>query len=398
MFFLLAVLALSLQSCLGINSSPFQNKNTGTNGEQVGINTTDQAKFKGKIYLTLDRNLYVLDGQGNLKQLTKGMDIRDPAISPDGKWIAFVIRYQNYSNLAYMPSAGGKTTVLISGNGAYVPNPGFAPKATYHWFAQPAWSADGKTLLFLSDLEKEDWYAATGQDAPLLDLQVFSIPFSDPTTTPKDVAYAVYGDGGLRDPSYRPGHPDQITYTSYRYDSTQTQQVIQINIEDANDITNHPGTYYPGFDPAVALTPGTANLVNLEPAFSPDGNSLIYLRRDSDTQMSMYTMPVANGVTSDANTASFNPNSTSNQQKAVAPYNQSMKLLNSKYLSYPIWSPDGKEIAYYTYNNSTFDLWLATVIKDPKIAGDYTLKPNSEVQVTNAQGHLDADSRPCWSL
>src|SRR5690242_12278348 len=113
--FLLLLVSLSLQSCLGIggnngntgNPDNFTQMKTGTNGSTIGINKTDQAVFKGKIYFTLDHNLYVLDGTRVPQQLTHGMTVLDPAISPDGKWIAFTVLYKNYSDLVYMSIKGG---------------------------------------------------------------------------------------------------------------------------------------------------------------------------------------------------------------------------------------------------------------------------------------------------
>ncbi len=398
LFFTLAV--LSLQGCMGIGS-PFQSKTTGKHGD-VNINA-DQASFKGKIYFTINRNLYVLDDQKNLVQLTKGMDVRDPAVSPDGKKIAFIVRYKDYSDLVFMPASGGKATVLMSGNGSYVPNyPYDTPKSTYHWFAQPAWAPDNQHLLFLSDLEKA-YPRPIGTDTFLLDLMAFSIDINNPTpAAAQEVAYPTYGDGGLRDPAYRPGHPDEIVYTSYNYDkTTQTKQVIQVNLEDPNairnDAVNHPynrlytpGTLQTESDPAVALTPANpAPIANFEPAFSADGNTLVYVRRVDATHMSLYTMPVANGVTAVAN-----PNDPANLQAGLAPYSKSTVLLTKQYLSQPVWSPDGTKIAYIDYNNNTFDIWLADVI--PHKDHTYTLKQDSEVQLTDSHGDLDADSRPCW--
>ncbi len=396
-----AVLSFALQSCLGF--SPFHNKATGKHG---GINiNTDEASFKGKIYLTLNRNLYMLDEQKNLTQLTKGLDARDPAVSPDGKKIAFVIRYKNYSDLAFIPASGGQPTVLLSGNGAYVPNYPFdTPKSTYHWFAQPAWASDSQHLLFLSDLEK--FYPRTiGVDSFLLDLMAFSIDVNHPDpATAQEVAYPTYGDGGLRDPAYRPGHPDQVVYTSYSYDkTTQTQQVIQINLEDPNaiknDAINHPYNrfYTPGTsqiesDPGVALTPDNpVPIANMQPSFSPDGNTLAYVRRVDATHMSLYTMPVANGVT-----ATANPNAKANLEAGLAPYSQSTLLLTKQYLGQPIWSPDGSQIAFYDYNNNTFDLWLLNLT--PTKNHTYTIKQDTTpIQLTDAHGDLDADSHSCWT-
>lgn len=409
-FFLFALLALSLQSCLGIGGSsssttPSQNfkKTSAGNGPAIGINNTSEAIFKGKIYFTLDRNLYYLDGTRQVHQLTHGLDVRDPAVSPDGKWIAFIIRHsdKNYSDLAYMPSGGGSPKILLTGAGQYIPNPGYpAPKNSNHWFAQPAWAPDSIHLLFLSDIQKAFWDAQTiGADAFLLDMQVFKIAINDPNLNPipnpdriQAVAYAAYGDGGNRDPSYRPGHPDQIAYTHYAYDTTQTQQVIQIYLENPDMIAQNPNKgYHPGlfeFDPAVALTPGAPNIMNLEPAFSPDGNFIAYIRRQDATHMGLYIMPVAEGVTA-------TPNVDATKKLALVPYNKSSLIYSSQYVSQPIWSPDGKEIAFLTYNNNVFDIWLATLQTDPK-TGAYSMK-GSPVQLTDTGGHLDGDSRPFWT-
>src|SRR5215470_4328323 len=120
---LLACLSVSLQGCLGIGgNNPFQSKGT-SNGGSIQVNTSDQAKWKGKIYFTLSRNLYVLDGSSqNLAQLTNNMDVRDPAVSPDGKWIAFINRFQNYSDLDYISTNPADKTLhtVVTGNGQFL--------------------------------------------------------------------------------------------------------------------------------------------------------------------------------------------------------------------------------------------------------------------------------------
>lgn len=407
-YFLFAILAFSLQSCLGIGGNGSQFQSTTTNkGNTIGINATDQAAFKGKIYFTLGRNLYVLDGKRNLTQLTHGMDVRDPTISPNGKWIAFIVRNKLYSDLVYMPVGGGPLHTVISGKGHYfTAAEGYGDGHNdYYWFAQPAWSRDSSHLLFLSDLHKNFYWGNLGSpfsDAAFLDMQVFSLPINQPTiiaahaiiNTIKPIAYADFGDGGDRDPSYRPNHPEQVVYTHYTYDSTRTKQVIQIFLEDATMMSKphfpayHPGVSGSGLDPAVALTPDTSDLENLQPTFSPDGNTILYIRRNDATHMSLYTMPVAENVTSD-------PNASATQQEALKPYNQSRQILTQQFLSQPIWSPDGTQIAYYGFANNTFDIWLATLNKDPKTQ-TYSLKADSVVQLTDAQGQLDGDSRPFW--
>jgi Tol biopolymer transport system component len=383
---LLLLLALSLQGCLGIggNNQNGTTITTNSNGNKVSI---AQNLFKGKIYFTIDHNLWVTDGSNTSREIIHGNGIYDPAISPDGKWIAFIVPHKNYSDLVATSVNGGPLHLLLTGYGHFYNDSGFI-KNNYHWFAQPAWSPDGSHLLFLSDLEKEDWYAAIGIDAPLLDLQVFSIPFTNPSARPQDVAYASFGDGGDRDPSYRPGHPSEIVYTSYSYDvATRTQQVIQIFLEDATAIARHPGVYHPGlppYDPGIAIT--DAKDQNLQPAFSPDGNTLAFVKRESSTQTGLYVMSVPEGVTA-------NPNDPKVEQQALLPYKKASHILSGLYVSQPVWSPDGKQIAYVSHNNSTFDLWLANINYNAK-TGVYSLQGNP-VQLTT--GGIDGNARAFWT-
>ncbi len=390
---LLLLLALSVQGCLGIG-----NNNSSSNGPVGNTITTNssgnkvsvaQNLFKGKIYFTIDHNLWVTDGSSASRELIHGGNVYDPAVSPDGKWIAFIARFKDYTNLAVIPAGGGPLHILLSGNGHFYNDTGVI-KNTYYWFAQPAWSLDGTHLLFLSDLQKDFvWYTLGGafKSSPFLDLQVFSIPFNNPSAQPQVIAYASYGDGGDRDPSYRPAHPSQtpeIVYTHYAYDQTGTQQVIQVFLADATAIANHPYTYSPVRDSGVPLTPGSVQ--NIEPAFSPDGSAIVYVRRDTSNQMSLYVMPVPEGVTAD-------PNSSTVEQKALQPYNKSSHILSGQYVSQPVWSQDGKQIVYVSYNNSEFDLWLANINYNAK-TGAYSLQGNP-IQLTS--GGIDGDSRPFWT-
>jgi Tol biopolymer transport system component len=383
---LLLSLALILQGCLGIgeNTSNGNTITTNSNGNNVGV---VQNLFKGKIYFTIDHNLWVTDGKNNTHEIMTGGNVYDPAVSPNGKWIAVSALNKNSSDIALMPISGRTRHNLLSGSGSFYNDGGFI-KSSSHWFAQPAWSPDSTHILFLSDLQKNFVWANLGGDygrAPFLDLQVFSIPLNDLNSKPQDVAYAVFGDGGNRDPSYRPGHPTEIVYTHYAYDTaTRTNQVIQIFLEDATAIANHPGMYHPGYDPGIAIT--NPKDQNLQPAFSPDGNAIIYVRRESPSQMGLYIMHVPNGVTA-------NPNDPKTGQQALAPYKKSSHILSGEYVSEPVWSPNGKQIAYIAYNNNEFDLWLANVTLNAK-TGTYSMRGNP-VQLTT--GGIDGNSRPFWT-
>jgi Tol biopolymer transport system component len=103
--------------------------------------------------------------------------------------------------------------------------------------------------------------------------------------------------------------------------------------------------------------------------------------------MSLYVMPLPiQDVTS-------NPNSPTVEQEALAPYKKASRLLTQQYVSQPVWSPDGKQIAYLSYTNNEFNIWLATVTHNSK-SGVYTIQGNP-VQLTS--GGIDGDSRPFWT-
>jgi Tol biopolymer transport system component len=382
-FLLVCLLAFAVQGCMGIGGPSTKNIGTNTNGKQVSV---VQDVFKGKIYATIGHVLYQITGDGQSHQLVGGGNVYDPAVSPDGTKIAFIQKYKQYSDLAYIASSGGPVHVLISGNGHFFKNDGGFIHNTYYWFFEPAWSPDGSTLIFLSDWMKATYkQQCTGADADMLDLQVFSLSINNPGK-PQAVAYAEFGGGGDRDPSYRPGHADQILYAHYsRLPSDDSNQVVQLFLADPGKIAQDPSAYcMGGRDSGVAISDPKDE--DIQPAFSPSGNTIAYVRRDNATQMSLYVMPVPENVTQD-------PNNTTVAQQALQPYRKSQHLLQDLYIGHPVWSPDGKRIAYLTESNNELDLWIANINYSAS-TGAYSVQGTS-VQVTT--GGIDGDSRVVWT-
>ena len=112
--------------------------------------------------------------------------------------------------------------------------------------------------------------------------------------------------------------------------------------------------------------------------------------------MGLYAMPVAEGVANNRNKPAFNPTDPANLRKVLVPYRRhSVRLLSGYFVSQPVWSPSGKQLLYYSYQNKNFDIWLATLDKDGKTGSPGML--GSQVQLTQCNGQLNADSRASWA-
>jgi Tol biopolymer transport system component len=168
--------------------------------------------------------------------------------------------------------------------------------------------------------------------------------------------------------------------------------VIQLYMEDPGAISENPRVYYPGspgggYDPAIAITPTNSTVT--DPAFSPDGNAIAFIKTDSSSnQMELDVMPVPPASITQT------PNAPTTEQLALRAYETGTShVLTNTYLSEPVWSPDQKRIAYYNYTNNTFDLWIAQVSYNAK-TGTYHLEGNP-MQMT--AGGVDAASHPVWT-
>jgi sugar lactone lactonase YvrE len=102
-----------------------------------------------------DGDLFIVAADGGFRQLTTSHDIRDPLLSPDGAWVAYVRdptapapgdteEATDASELWLMDSATGQGRRLLANQ------PSEQPKENLTDFNGLAFSPDGRTLYFLT--------------------------------------------------------------------------------------------------------------------------------------------------------------------------------------------------------------------------------------------------------
>jgi Tol biopolymer transport system component len=367
----LLLLALLLQGCNSLTGENGQFRPalsaTSSGGTPLAVNSS--ARFQGKIAFVRDHRLYVFNGTtGVITALPAGTGVSDPAYSPDGTRLAYIRQSAGWSDLLVLPAGGGAPSALThsEGNGAQITCSSGIAVSDAIWVASPVWAADGATLYYLSDQQKLG--AACGYS----DMGIWKLPASGgtpalllPPASGQDSS-GLPGAGGDADLTLRPGSPSSLSYTHYAYDPQDgTSLLIQLFLATLDG------------QQELALSPASANQAPeqaLEPAWSPDGGRLAFIRRDGARTDLLVLRP------SDGPAAA----------PSLADYAAATKLLDGQ-IRAPVWSPDGKALLYLAFKDNEFNLYLAHLsITTTSI----TLQGNP-IQLT--QGGVDGDSRPAWT-
>ena len=272
----------------------------------------DVTPLEGKVVFQTSSGgeIYIINADGtDLRYLTTGLD---PALSPDGEWVAFA-RWGIDPGLYIINVDGTEERLLLGVQ---------FPKA-------PAWSPDGTqiALTYQHGGQVTSWTKVMKRKMPGSDKKItmgFTMP-ADPfwKIGIVNVADSHFGELYCHDHSYSPSiSPDGIV----AYASDRGMSRTWIGIDEA--ATQDPNTY--------GIT--TNWEVDRSPVFSPDGTKIAFQYRSHDHSEIFVINPDGQGRTQ----LTKCPVLAKTPQSSVS----------------PTWSPDGSQIAFLTDRTGKWEIWV----------------------------------------
>lgn len=235
-----------------------------------------------------EMNVWVMDADGgNAVQLTANVnEDRNPAWSPDGAWIAFDSDREGTFDIWRMPVATGEADAenLTFGNDDDI---------------EPAWSPDGTEIYFASSRGAETDYDIWRQAVPggtASPVTSFDVDERSPAVSP---------DGA------RLAFSSSLNFT--------TPRIYTMTLGD----------------PAVTPLSGDSGETDLDPAWAPGGNTIVFTR-SAGLDGNLWFEP----VTADATPAQATFGSGTIGDGGAA------------------WHPDGDRIAFHSDRDGNPDIWL----------------------------------------
>jgi Tol biopolymer transport system component len=275
--------------------------------------------------------IYAINADGsNLRYLTTGLD---PAISPDGQWVAFA-RWDS-------PGFGGLGSVWVIGVDGTGERPLLGGIEAHP--KSPTWSPDGQRIAFSMQL-------AGGHPTDVRECSEHSVP-----PIAFDVAWVATEDGG------------KLCYT-LPPESFWGLRVVDVATGEYRDLPHDTHAFSPTWDPAVpwrlvyaaerglvsldinqgTAVPLTEDVLDHSPVFSPDGQKIAvtYLQHD---HWDIHVMN-ADGTARVRLTETPLINIIEQRLQGEEPRNWNNAAAT--------WSPDGSQIAFLTDRNGTWEIFV----------------------------------------
>jgi TolB protein len=326
------LLALLLAGCAPAEPPQAQPSAAPARGELRGEELAGRLLFvrAGVIWQWQGREARPLLGSGQAFQ---------PAWSPDGQRIAYVIRANSSSDIG-LADGGGAPLASLTANSSGQPPNSLARVYESMWAFYPAWSPDGTQI------------ALAGQPGP---------PAGDPAAEYNLGLYTIPAAGGARTALYSDGQAqcgrsvyspagDALIFTRAA-GGADGQQLYRLDLA-SGVAAPFPGAPKPSYDPAR----------------SADGRWLAFAA-SAGGRTDLFALPLAGGG---------------------AP----LRLSESGSARAPAFSPDGRQLAFLAIapGESGFDLWVADLSADQ--SGGLRAAPARRLTTHQA---LDADSGLSWA-
>ena len=271
--------------------------------------------------------------------------------------------------------------------------------------AMPTWSPDGATVYYVHDASGSGKWITNGE----IRTYNLSIPSllqvgADGTGAPKSVLSGRVKSGSytwsafIREPAISPDGRTAALITDGP-DPTRSDIVLKLLNLQTKKLT----------DPKL---PESLSLGHQDPAWSPDGKVLLYVKDGREGARGTPTINrfvVATGKTSALTTAGYMAPSWSRDGRYVAATKTTsfgtdvvildarngtelLKLSNDELSFSPVWSPAGDSIAFFRLDHGVVDLYLIPLTGT---APNWTV--GVPIALTLSAG-LDAASRPGWFI
>ncbi len=287
-------------------------------------------------------------GQGHIwlytettsRRLTGPTPAAQPAWSPDGKRIAFVVRGEGYSDIWVM-EADGTNPHPVTVNRSTYPEQSREAAHTSYWAFQPQWIPP-----------EGDWIGYISHYEPRNLSNVLSVWRIRPDGS-EEQPYLSLG-GFIEGPAWSPDGR-YMAFTLFTHDHGAQLRYLDLNTGKV-----------------LRLGEELEGLERYDPAWSPDGQWIACaVRQGGMTRIGVMPSP-ANPLY---------------QEEGPPRILSSQKAARS-----PAWSPDGRQIAFIAVQDGSFDLWLLTL----EMAPDGFPRPAGEERLTYG-AQVDATSRPSWA-